>query len=236
MHLAILQCDDLRAPLVQSHHSYSRMIQNWLRAFGSDLEFTTFDLHKHQLPQDLQAFAGWIITGSAASVYEDLDWIAAAVSLTQRLQNQQQKVFGICFGHQLLALANQQHVARAQQGWGIGVSQPQASDLSEWQALQQSVWLVSHQDQVITLPETASLLAGNDFCPNFFVQWQPGSLSLQGHPEWSVAFARELLLTSSEPFPEALLQRALQQLDSMAEEVEHSNRELGRALLDWFMP
>ena len=53
--------------------------------------------------------------------------------------------------------------------------------------------LSSHQDQVIRLPEEATLYATNEFCPiaGFVVGDQV--LTIQGHPEFDKEYARALL-------------------------------------------
>jgi GMP synthase-like glutamine amidotransferase len=50
-----------------------------------------------------------------------------------------------------------------------------------------------HQDQVEELPAGARRIARSDFCENAAV-WYPGfALTVQGHPEFSTAYARALL-------------------------------------------
>ena len=50
-----------------------------------------------------------------------------------------------------------------------------------------------HQDQVVKLPESAVLLSGDNFCP--FSAFTVGEhiLSMQGHPEFSNEFVKDLI-------------------------------------------
>ena len=57
------------------------------------------------LPQDPRAFQGVVVTGSAASAYDDRPWIAPATQLLARALQDDVPVLGVCFGHQLLGRA-----------------------------------------------------------------------------------------------------------------------------------
>ena len=53
--------------------------------------------------------------------------------------------------------------------------------------------LISHQDQVTTLPDNATVIASSEFCP--FAAYHIGDqvLCFQGHPEFVHDYSRELL-------------------------------------------
>ncbi len=53
--------------------------------------------------------------------------------------------------------------------------------------------IVSHQDQVVDLPEGANLLAGSSFCPNSLYSIGEHVLAMQGHPEFSREYSRDLI-------------------------------------------
>lgn len=53
--------------------------------------------------------------------------------------------------------------------------------------------LVSHQDQVTTLPDNAEHLAGSEFCPYGMYQIGNNILAIQGHPEFSKDYAETLM-------------------------------------------
>jgi GMP synthase-like glutamine amidotransferase len=52
--------------------------------------------------------------------------------------------------------------------------------------------LMSHQDQVIELPNQAEILASNDLCPFYMIQ-KDNNLTIQGHPEFNKTFAQTVL-------------------------------------------
>jgi len=53
--------------------------------------------------------------------------------------------------------------------------------------------IVSHRDQVETLPPGAVVLGGNDHCPVSILRIGERLLGFQGHPEFTPAYAAALL-------------------------------------------
>jgi GMP synthase-like glutamine amidotransferase len=48
-------------------------------------------------------FDGFILTGSKHSTYERSPWMVGLIALLQQLRQKRIPVFGICFGHQIMA-------------------------------------------------------------------------------------------------------------------------------------
>ena len=63
-----------------------------------------FDCEK-ELPVHVEIYDGFIITGSSASVYDDVEWVKKLVCKTRELILKKCRVVGICFGHQMVAQA-----------------------------------------------------------------------------------------------------------------------------------
>jgi GMP synthase-like glutamine amidotransferase len=57
------------------------------------------------VPADLASYSHAILTGSEASILADTEWIVQACELTRALDARGVKLFGSCFGHQMLARA-----------------------------------------------------------------------------------------------------------------------------------
>ena len=72
--------------------------------------------------------------------------------------------------------------------------------------------LVSHQDQVESVPASARLLAGSEFCPNAAFQVGEHILTLQGHPEFLSGYSREIIEYRREQIGEDVYQRGLASL------------------------
>jgi GMP synthase-like glutamine amidotransferase len=67
--------------------------------------------------------------------------------------------------------------------------------------------LISHQDQVTSLPENATVIASSDFCPFAAYHINDQVLCFQGHPEFIHDYSRALAGDSSASAGRAGLQR-----------------------------
>lgn len=110
---------------------------------GLALEVRSFDAKAGEYPDqaELDAATGLLITGSgasptyahpllleadcaeASSAYEKTPWIIELVSFTSAVSrtHPRLKLFGICFGHQIVSLAFGGKVEKNAQGWELGV-------------------------------------------------------------------------------------------------------------------
>ena len=73
-----------------------------------------------QLPGNLDECDVWMVSGSRHSAYDDEPWISNLSDLIATAVRQGRPLAGICFGHQLAALALGGEVQRADAGWGVG--------------------------------------------------------------------------------------------------------------------
>jgi GMP synthase-like glutamine amidotransferase len=195
LNIAILKCDDVLEKFQAEFGNYPEMIIDMFSAVETTLNFTTYDVRVDQYPCISDNFDFYVITGSKASVYDGHKWISSLVRYVQALDKAGEKLFGICFGHQIIALAKKCLVEKSDKGWGIGVSSNQVSKRTDWLSgnIHRLNILVSHQDQVLSLPDGADVIAESKFCPYFFVQWGDNMLSVQGHPEWLPAYSKALI-------------------------------------------
>ena len=134
-----------------------------------------------------------LITGSAAGVYDDLPWMAPLMDFIRWAADAQTPQIGICFGHQAIAHALGAKVAKSDKGWGIGRHEYDIVAPQPWMgttAPQQFSLGVSHQDQVLSLPPGATLVAQNDFCEYAALAY-PGAnaISLEGNQEFSAGYS-----------------------------------------------
>ena len=142
-------------------------------------------------PEDCDAY---IVTGSAAGVYETDPWIGQLLDWLRAAKGRA-KLVGVCFGHQAMAQAFGGQVIKSPKGWAIGEQ--------EYRVLNQEAWMDglpairlpgSHQDQVVGLPPNAEVIAASDFTPMGALAWrdQP-AISMQLHPEFAPAYATALI-------------------------------------------
>lgn len=195
MKVAILECDEVLEKFQPQFGHYRDMVRQMFQPFDVPFEFTVFDCQKGHYPGDIDDYDCYITTGSKASVYDEARWIQQLIGFVKRLDRHKKKLIGICFGHQIIAMACQGMVEKSKKGWGIGVAVNRLVSHPDWMSeiKPELHIIVSHQDQITILPKDAEVIAESDFCPFFMVQWNDHFLSIQGHPEWNRDYSRTLI-------------------------------------------
>src|SRR5690606_29426562 len=175
--------------LAEKHGDYPAMFRALL---GDDYAFETFRCQGGEWPNP-DAFDAAIITGSAAGVYEDAPWIADLLDWIRTAKGRT-RLIGICFGHQAMAQALGGRVEKSGRGWGVGLHRYDVVSPEPWMtpAAATVAIPVSHQDQVVEAPADARVLLRSDFTPFAGLAWGDDAVSLQGHPEFTPAFAADL--------------------------------------------
>lgn len=191
MRIAILEAGSPPERLADGHPGYGAMTAGLI---GEEHACTIFDVRAGQLPAEPDAFQAYAITGSAASVYDPLPWIAALIGFLRTLPPEA-KCVGLCFGHQVMAEAFGGRVEKAESGWGLGLhAYDVVAPMPFMDAATPIAVPVSHQDQVVVRPPGAQVVAGSAFTPNGALAYADrAALSFQCHPEFSPAYARALI-------------------------------------------
>ncbi len=189
MHIGILETGAPPDGLAPTHGDYPAMIA---RLLGPHHRYQRYDVRAGSLPDADDDCQAYVITGSAASVYDPHPWIAPLSAFLRRSRGRQRLV-GICFGHQLIAQAFGGRVEKAPQGWGLGLHR---------YAMQRPVTalgatmtaMASHQDQVVAIPAGTEVIAASALTPHAALAYADGAaLTLQCHPEFDADYARALI-------------------------------------------
>ena len=104
-------------PAIAEFGTYPDM---FMRLLGPDAyDWRTYDVDGGELPAAPEDCAAYIVTGSAAGVYENDPWIGGLLDFLRAARGRT-KLVGVCFGHQAMAQAFGGKVIKSPKGWGIG--------------------------------------------------------------------------------------------------------------------
>ncbi len=195
MKIGILATGITPDELVDDFGSYAQMFVELFTAAGCDYQFQTFDVRDGDFPTSVQQCDGWIITGSKFNVYQQLDWMERLKGLIIEIHAAGIPMVGICFGHQIIAEAFGGRVDKYPGGWGVGLHRYQLTGDNPLFAPEGNAFTINamHQDQVLVKPDNAQVLAESEFCRYAALCYDDRILTLQAHPEFSLAYEYELV-------------------------------------------
>lgn len=173
---------------------------HWIRVAAGlhAREVTVCDVSADAALPKAEDFSGVLITGSGAFVSERLPWSERSADWLRDAAHAGQPLFGICYGHQLLAHALGGSVDFNPRGREMGTLpvtlKADASDDALFGGLPERFEAhATHLQSVLTLPAGATVLACSelDDCQAF--RWQQQVWGVQFHPEFSTGHMREYI-------------------------------------------
>lgn len=210
----------------EQHGSFPDMFARMIRAGESRAAIETVSIPKGDALPDPRRLEAVLITGAAAGVYDDLDWIAPLEDFVRTAYANRTPMVGVCFGHQLIAQALGGTVRKSEKGWGIGRHVYRVRPENGVLDGETVAVAASHQDQVIAPPGDARTILSSDFTPHAGLVYANGAtLTVQPHPEFGVEFARVCCDLREGNAPEAVVATARA---SLAEPLD--NARLGGAI------
>jgi GMP synthase-like glutamine amidotransferase len=191
LRIAILETGYPPEHLLAEHGTYPDMLRRWL---GPEFEYAVFDVQRGDPPAEAGAFDAVAVMGSPSGVYDPDPWIGRLLDWLQAARGRT-RMLGVCFGHQALAQAWGGEVRKAPVGWGLGLHRYDVRGEEPWMdgPVREIAVPVSHQDQVITAPDEARVVAGSVFTPHAVLAYGDHALSFQCHPEFTTAYAEALV-------------------------------------------
>lgn len=155
-----------------------------------DIELAVIDAeHDAPLPP-ADKCAGITITGSHSMVTDNLPWSLKLEEWLRSLLSAEVPIFGICYGHQLLAKAAGGEVDFHPQGKEVGTVAVDLLDARRddplFRDLPDSFFVhATHAQSVLKLPPQAVHLATNNYEPHHAFRIGPVAWGIQFHPEYN---------------------------------------------------
>lgn len=195
-----------------------------------NIEFVVIHSLKEELPNDeeLKRYLGFVISGSRYSVNNELGWMFKLEQFIRKLyqltETERPKLFGTCFGHQLIAKALGGTVDNNKHGQFIlGSEQVKVNESLYNQGYFSKLFkekafriMESHGEEVIKIPSGAICSGSSETCKNEILMYGDHILSTQGHPEFTEDLMRNIIIPSKKNLNERQIEKGFQTI-SLAE-------------------
>lgn len=170
---------------------------HWIRVAAglSGREACAVNVEQGEALPDPAGFSGVLVTGSGAMVTERHDWSERTAAWLRDAAHAGTPMFGICYGHQLIAHALGGEVGANPRGREMGTVQVQRHADGDDDPLfaglpQRFSAQATHLQSVLRLPEGATVLARNAHDPHHAFRWRQHAWGVQFHPEFSTMHMR----------------------------------------------
>ena len=196
LRLAVLLTNNDTSAFAAHFPNDGQKVVQLLQPLRPNWSFEVVPVKDGVLPASPEAFDGYVITGSPASVNDDhLPWVGQLLDFIRAVDAVRQPLVGLCFGHQAVARALGGQVARNAAGWGLGTAPTHWTTTPAWMQPSQATTtlMAAHNEQVTRMPEGAVCLGGSDFCPIGSMQIGQHIWTTQFHPEMPLVFMKALL-------------------------------------------
>ncbi|MDR3078219.1 MAG: glutamine amidotransferase [Planctomycetota bacterium] len=160
-----------------------------------DAKVRTVHASRGERPEAPERYRSVVVTGSHSMVTDAEDWSEAAAGWLAKAVEAGTPVFGVCYGHQLLAHALGGRVDYHPEGEASGTFEVELTRAGLAEPLLQGLpnrfpVNLAHSQTVVSLPGGAEVLAENRRDRRQLVRYGPGVFSCQFHPEFDQRIMR----------------------------------------------
>ncbi|MFK8077015.1 MAG: type 1 glutamine amidotransferase [Granulosicoccus sp.] len=160
------------------HGNAAELIERWISPSFSEAKFSPIYIAIGEpLPDTPTNYDGYILSGSEKGVYDETEWMEPLKKFLDQVKEQKIPVFGICFGHQIMAEVFGGKAEKSDAGFVVGVHEYNEEE-SSYTAH------AMHQDQVVEVPKGATVIASASYCPVAALNYDFPARSVQFHPEF----------------------------------------------------
>ncbi|WP_339669740.1 amidotransferase [Dasania marina] len=230
MKLCVLENDVIDEVVADRYPSYGALFTDLFRSARPDIEVDVFDAMNMHYPESFDDYDAVLLSGSRCDAFGQDEWVLELKKRTEQLMAEKKKLIGVCFGHQLIALILGAEMGRAPQGWGMGSMSYSWNKESSPIALEGEGFslLVSHQDQVLTEPKGATIIASSEFCPIAAFTVDDNVICFQGHPEFVEGYSEYVINKRKASLSEEQYNRFLASL-----ELGHDGKKIAKLMCDF---
>lgn len=230
--LLLIQTGEAPEPIHARFGGFADWFRDAMRVAPAQLQVVRVD-EGAPLPAP-DAVAGAVITGSAAMVTDRADWSERSAAWIRTALDQDVPLFGVCYGHQLMA-----HALGGTVGWLPCGREIGTHPIARGAGLHAngSAWLdglpaafpahTTHRQAVLAPPPGAEVLARSERDPHQLLRYAAHAVSSQFHPEFTAAHMRAYLVARAPTLRD-------EGLDPDALEDEVRETEAARKLLEGF--
>jgi GMP synthase-like glutamine amidotransferase len=214
--IGILLTSNDTSDFAKQHPTLGEKFQDLLQPLRPDWTFDVISVKDNIFPASPDAYDGYIITGSPASVNDDEEWVINLLTFIRVLADRNIQTFGSCFGHQAIAVALGGAVGVSAKGWGLGTAKTHFDQFAPWMTPRYNELTLSaaHSEQVTQLPKEAVVLGGDAFCPVGAYRIGNHVFATEYHPEMTMDFISELIDAMEEDLDAATISRAKASLEN----------------------
>ena len=197
--LLIIQTGEAPQPILEKLGGFAQWFRVSMRLRPEQVRTVRVDVCEN-LPEPKEA-AGAVITGSGAMVTDRERWSEDTAAWLRNAMDAELPLFGVCYGHQLMAHAFGGTVGWLPSGREIG-TQPIVRNGHDDVLLDgmpaNFPAHTTHRQSVIEAPQVAQVLARSSADPHQILRYSANAISTQFHPEFGVRAMRAYLRSREE--------------------------------------